>query len=584
LLIRYAVVTALVVIVVSVYVLLASHTQEKLTKPGEPIQGITQSLARNIPADYPRVVFTDVTESAGIKFKHFCGVRSSSLPEDMGSGAAWGDYDNDGDLDLYVVNFCGPIARQSPCSDCQGNALYQNNGDGTFTDVAEKAGVNLKAFGMGAAWGDYDNDGDLDLYVTNYGPNVLFRNNGNGTFTDVTAPARVGDPRFSAGATWGDYNNDGYLDLYVCNYVDFRSDELDRSKTTLQFGLAVPFTLNPSSYNPLPNALYRNNRDGTFTDVARQIGVDNPDGRSLSASFCDFDGDGWPDLYVANDVSKNAMYRNLGNGRFADISATSWAADYRGAMGLAIGDYDNDGDMDMFITHWIAQENALYENFLDQFKGRDPNPLKFGDVADLEGLGEIALDFVGWGTDFFDYDNDGKLDLFVVNGHTFQDQESPERLIPQRNLLFWNKGREGFFEVGAVSGPALGQKHVGRGAAFADYDGDGDVDIFVVVHGGRPILLRNDGGNRNHWLKIRLKGSGKNRFGVGAQLKVTVSGQTQIREVGASSSYLSQNSLEVEFGFGRASTVDKLEIGWPSRQRQTLKDVKTDQTVVVAEP
>jgi hypothetical protein len=323
--------------------------------------GITQSLVRQLPSDYPSITFTDVSEETGIIFHHFDATRSTLLPEDMGSGAAWADYDNDGDLDLYVVNFSGPLTwSEEEISQARGNALFRNNGDGTFIDIASEAGVDHRGWGMGAWWGDYDGDGDLDLYVTYYGPNILYRNNGDNTFTDVTGQAGVGDDSYSAGATWGDYDLDGDLDLYLCNYVDFSlGADVEGRNMSAQYKISVPFTLNPSSYEPASNRLYRNNGDGTFTDVAQELGVHNPTGRSLSATFCDFDHDGLPDLYVANDVSSNAMYQNVGNGIFNDIGASSWAADYRGAMGLAIGDFDNDEDMDIFLTHWMAQENTL---------------------------------------------------------------------------------------------------------------------------------------------------------------------------------------------------------------------------------
>jgi predicted nucleotidyltransferase len=554
------------------------------TKPFDPTEGVTRSLLRNIPEDYPRILFKDVTKEAGITFRHFSGERTTLLPEDMGSGAAWGDYDSDGDLDLYVVNESGPITL-NPEEMAQGpaNALYRNNGDGTFTDVAPEAGVDSRGNGMGAAWGDYDGDSDLDLYVTYYGPNILYRNNGNGTFTDVSEKAGVGDEGFGAGVTWGDYDRDGDLDLYVTNYVEFQFDETDLNRESTQYGVRIPHTLNPSSYDGGSNLLYRNNGNGTFTEIAKELGVDNPKGKGLAVTFCDFDGDRYPDIYVANDVSENAMFRNKGDGTFEDIGASSWAADYRGAMGLAVGDYDNDGDIDFFLTHWIAQENTLYNNLLVEYRNVEPNQLRFQDMADRVGLGEIALDFIGWGTDFFDYDNDGRLDLFVANGSTFENPKNTRLLLPQKNLLFWNKGEEGFFEVSAVSGDALARENVGRGATFGDYDGDGDVDIFIVVNGGPGILLQNEGGNENNWLKLKTRGVKSNRYGIGARVRATINGMTHIREVGAGTSYLSQNSIEVEFGLGKAETVELIEIDWPSGIHQKIENIAANQTLVVTE-
>jgi len=548
-------------------------------------EGITQMLRRGLPENYPRVVFTDVADEAGILFNHFPAARTTQLPEDMGSGAAWGDYDNDGDLDLYVVNITGPLtwtAEQIQAS--VGNALFRNDGHGRFSEIAKQAGVDHRGCDQGVAWGDYDGDDDLDLYVTAYGSNVLYRNNGDGSFDDVTHQAGVDDDRYSTGVAWGDYDRDGDLDLYVANYVAYRAgDDEDRAKMTNQYKTPVPFTLNPSSYPPLPNRLFRNNGNGRFTDVTAEAGVANETGRSLTVTFCDFNMDGWPDLYVANDVSANGMYQNLGNGRFADISASSWAADYRGAMGLAVGDFDRDEDMDIFLTHWIAQENGLYSNMRTEFADLDFDSLRFRDIADGVGLGEIALDYIGWGTDFFDYDNDGLLDLAVFNGSTFENPENTRELLPMKSMLFWNRGRQGYYNVASAAGESLNRAIVGRGAAFADYDDDGDVDVFVVVHGGRGMLLRNDSQGANHWLKVRTVGRPPNTRGVGARLRLAAGGAVQLREIDAGHSYLSQNSLEAEFGLGETSLVDSLVVTWPSGERQVLTELPVDQTVTVTQ-
>jgi len=576
---------ATVIFTGAVLYLVARRPGLKPASNNDTTSGVTQSLLRHVPTDHPAVVFTDVSDEAGVVFHHFDATRSTLLPEDMGSGAAWGDYDNDGDLDLYVVNFSGPLSWSADqLSLARGNALFKNNGDGTFTDVASQAGVDRRGWGMGAQWGDYDGDGDLDLYVTYFGPNVLFRNNEDGTFSDVTAEAGVGDDGYSAGAAWGDYDLDGDLDLYVANYVEFRMETgADRKRMTAQYKTPVPFTLNPSSYEPAPNKLFRNNGDGTFEEVAEKLGVHNPTGRSLTVTFCDFDVDGLPDIYVANDVSSNGMYQNLGKGKFADIGASSWAADYRGAMGLAVGDFDNDEDMDIFLTHWMAQENTLYSNMLTELKDVAPDTLRFRDVADGVGLGEIALQYVGWGTDFFDYDNDGLLDILVVNGSTFEDPDNTRLLIPMKNMLFWNRGKRGYYNVASVSGECFARKIVGRGAAFADYDNDGDVDVFVIVLGGKSMLLRNDGGNKNHWLKVKTVGRAPNTRGVGARLRLVAGGVTQIREIGAGNSYISQNSLEAEFGLGDVDRVELLEVTWPGGKVHTLRDVPADQVISIVQ-
>jgi hypothetical protein len=530
-----------------------------------------------------RVTFSDQAEAAGLRFRHFFGKRSSQLPEDMGSGLAWGDYDGDGRPDLFVVNEAGPLTM-TPAEVERSPAhahLFHNNGDGTFTDVTERAGLAVRGWGMGAAWGDYDGDGKLDLFVTRYGTNLLFHNNGDGTFTDVSEAAGVGGVEgFWTGASWADYDRDGHLDLYVCGYVRYRFDPAIVGQTSLQFRSVVPFTLNPSSYPPERNLLYHNNGNGTFTEVAREAGVDNPTGRSLSASWADFDGDGWPDLYVANDVSENAMFHNLGNGRFRDISHSAWVADYRGAMGLGIGDFDNHGALDIFITHWIAQQNALFVNETARMKVTPEAPLRFVDQADLLGLGQISRDVIGWGTGFFDFDNDGRLDLFAANGSTFQEEADPTRLIAMRNFLFWNAGETGFYEVGKTSGAPFAVANVGRGASFADYDGDGDLDIALVVHGGPLRLLRNEGGNARAWLRVILRSPRSTQEGpyrstsyaTGALVRLTTKGGQQMREVGGQSSYLSQEPPgEVFFGLGDAETVDRLEIRWPSGRTQSFE-------------
>ncbi len=612
--------------------------------PGERMAGLTETLSRPVPPDYPRVTFVDVSKEAGVDFRHFHGARSMQLPEDMGSGAAWGDYDGDGWLDLYVVNEAGPLTMtpQEVAASPAHNALYRNNGDSgvgrsgestagwTFADVTAKAGVGHRGCGMGAAWGDYDNDGRPDLFVTNYGENVLYRNNGDGTFTDVSKAAGVaGTKGFWTGAAWGDYNRDGFLDLYVCGYVQYRYDPANIRAKTQQYASLVPASLNPSTYRPERNLLYRNDGDGTFTEVARSAGVENMAGRSLSASWGDFDGDGWPDLYVANDVSDNAMFRNRGDGTFEDVSHSAHVADYRGAMGLAVGDWDGDEDLDIFITHWIAQENALYNNLKAEFAqtGQAGKGMRFVDVADRFGLGQVALDYVGWGAAFADYDNDGRPDLFVVDGSTFQREDDPSLLVPMRGLLFWNRGpQEGFFEVGAVSGEVFQREVVGRGLAVGDYDNDGDPDAFVVVNGGAGMLLRNDGstglttggGDRNRWLKVRLvggatsptpitpslsaggEGGGKkglsplwgegevrlsNRNGIGAKVRVVIGEKGYLREVGAGASYCSQNAVGEElFGLGQAERVTALEVTWPGGATQRLTDLAVNQTVVVKEP
>jgi len=557
-------------------------------RPGEDPEGITTDLARDLPENYPRVTFTDVTQRTGIEFQHFSGKRSSQLPEDMGSGAAWGDYDNDGWVDLVVANEVGPLTmseaerHRSPA-----RARLYHNDHGTFSEVTDKTGIDFHGWGMGVAWGDYDNDGNIDLVLTAYGRNVLYHNNGDGTFIDRSLVSRVGVPvGFWTGASWGDYDRDGFLDLYITGYVKYVLP--DNGSAPSHYDIENPASINPASFAPERNLLFRNNGNGTFTEVAATAGVSDVTGRGLSAAWADFDGDGWLDLYVANDQSDNAFFRNLGNGKFTDLSNSARVGDYRSAMGIAVGDWDNDGAQDIFLTHWLAQENALYTNQLSASKkrltGGDVSKLTFMDEADRTGLGQISIDFVGWATSFMDYDNDGKVDLFVVNGSTLQAKSDSTRLVPMRNLLFWNQGRRaGFFDVSRVTGATFGKEFVGRGAAFADYDNDGDEDVFIVNHGGPGILLRNDGGNRNHWVQVEVRGTKSNRQGIGATVRVVVGDTIQTRQIGAQGSYLSQNSLIETFGLGGRMRADTVDVRWPNGTHVTRVGVSANQRLLITE-
>jgi hypothetical protein len=559
---------------------------ERAYAPGGPAEDVTRELDRHLPADRPRAVFRDATQESGLTFRHFYGRRSTQLPEDMGSGAAWGDFDGDGHEDLFLVNVAGPLTLSTAERDISPahNRLYRNNGNGTFADVTETSGLGARMVGMGAAWGDYDSDGSLDLAVTSHGGVHLYRNEGDGRFVEVTREAGLGRfEGFWAGLSWGDYDRDGRVDLYVCGYARYRYRAEDAAKSTLEYHAVSPFTLNPSSYPPERNLLLHNDGRGRFTEVGRRAGVDNPTGRSLSAAWADFDEDGWPDLYVANDVSDNAMFRNRGDGSFEDISNSAWVADYRGAMGLGVADWDGDGDQDIFITHWLAQENALYSNL--RVAPRLPTAggkLKFMDVADSVGLGQIALDYIGWGTFFFDYDNDGRPDLFAANGSTFQREDDPSKLVPMKDQLFWNAGDErGFFEVGALSGDAIATPRVGRGAAAADYDGDGNLDVVVVNHDAPAVLLRNEGGDGRHWLRVRARVKSGNRFGVGARVRVEAGGRTKSAQIGSQASYLSQNPYDAHFGLGPATVVDRVVVVFPDGTKVERAGVPADQVIDV---
>jgi enediyne biosynthesis protein E4 len=563
-------------------------------RPDERSDDITNELARNLPAHAPRPRFTDVTRQAGLAdFRSFAGNRTSQLPEDMGPGVAWGDFDLDGDDDLFVVSAGGAL-NSGPLAPC---ALFENLGDGTFRRAPDFP--ELLVHGMSAAWGDYDGDGFLDLIVTGYDTLRLFHNeSGSGRFTaDPRLPDRKG---FWAGATWGDFNKDRRLDLYVCNYVEYVENSADHDKVSDQIGTAVPFTLNPASYPGGRNALFRQNPDGTFTDVARELDVQNPEGRSLGALWHDFDQDGWLDLYVANDVSDNVFYRNTG-GCFEDISHAAWIADYRSAMGLAAGDFDRDGDDDLFVTHWLAQENGLYENSWANIHLRDTvsraslagnhlrtsllPPVRFVDIADQKGLGHTALPFVGWGTEFVDLDQDGWLDLLVVNGNTLEsDGQPPRRLQPQETFVLWNEQGRHFHNLAPLH-PGLSQKHVSRGLACADFDLDGDQDFIIVDLDAGVRLFRNDLATGN-WLKIRLRSQNASGdatgFGDGSTI-IAWLGDLPLRRCVTGASYLSQSTRTLHWGLGAASRVDRLEVRWHAGVTNVFEDIEANASYEIVE-
>jgi tetratricopeptide (TPR) repeat protein len=539
--------------------------------PGEDNPEITRRLARGLPEDAPEPRLTDVTQSAGLgAFRSFAGERTSQLPEDMGSGLAWGDLDNDGDDDLFLVSAGGPVG--SAASNRGASELYENLGDGTFRKVEEFPDTRI--IGMGAAWGDYNADGWEDLVVTGYRSLTLYRNREGRLEPDPRFPALDG---YWSGASWGDYDNDRDLDLYVCAYVDYVEDPDGRAKTSQQYGKAVPYTLNPASYPPGRNLLLRNDGNGSFTEVAGELGVTSDKGRSLSALWHDLDGDGWLDLYVANDISDNVLFLNRG-GTFEEVSHSAWVADYRGAMGLASADWNRDGDDDLFVTHWVAQENALYDSLLKSATAEPggetgaPPALRFVDVTDQRGLGQVSLRLVGWGTEFVDLDGDGWLDLVVANGSTFETDGEPRVLKPQLSFLFWNARGEYFHDLAPLN-EALSRPHVRRGLGVSDYDGDGDMDLAWIHWGEGVQLLRNEMQTGN-WIKIRLRGGlGPEGhpvgFGDGATVVAWV-GDTPLRRTVGGPSYLSQSSRVVHLGLGDATGIDRLEVLWPGGGRQSL--------------
>jgi hypothetical protein len=521
------------------------------------------------------VHFTDITEQAGIKFTHVSSPEKKYIVESMSGGVALFDYDGDGFLDIYLVNSLTVDMVKSKQK--TKSALYHNNGDGTFTDVTDKAGVGDIGWGMGVAIGDYNNDGWDDIYVTCLGPNHLLKNNGNGTFTDVTRKAGVGDPRWSTGAAFFDYDNDGKLDLFVSNYVDFDVNNLPEfgKGRTCQFK-GVPVQCGPRGLKGAGDSLYHNNGDGTFTDVSNKAGVADADGYyGLGVIAGDFDGDGLVDFFVANDSTPNFLYHNNGDGTFKDIGFPSGLAvnengSEQGSMGVTLGDYDHDGRLDLFITNFDDDYNTLYHN---DGKG------SFTDVSYAAKVAAVSLPYVGWGTKFFDYDNDGWVDLLVVNGHVYPQLPS----YRQRNLVHHNNRDGTFAEVGEQLGAPFKEKRTGRGAAFGDIDNDGDVDVLINNLDGPPQLLRNDGGNRNSSIVIKTVGVKSNRDGIGARIKIVSGDLTQIDEVHSGGSYLSQSDLRLHFGLEQRTKVDLIEVYWPSGNIDKISDAAVNKILTIKE-
>ncbi len=547
------------------------------------LQGInlTTAWAEEVLAQSANIQFIDVTSQTGVAFIHYNGATGKKHhAEAMGAGAAFFDYNNDGYLDIYVVNGADLSGKGvSP-----GNVLYRNNGNKSFTNISftnitRTAGVGNQGFGMGVCTADYDNNGYQDLYVTNFGANVLYRNNNDGTFTNVTASAGVGDTRWGSSCAFADYDNDGDLDLYVANYLDLTLVKQNMWCGRHEEGYRT--YCHPDNYEGVADVLYRNNGNGTFTNVTQAAGVSNPTGKGLGVVFADYDNDGDADIFVANDSTANFLYQNNGNGIFTEVGVLSGVA-YNGngqaeaGMGTDFADYDNDGLLDIFVTNFDFETNTLYRNQGGGF---------FVDTTALAGLGEDREPYMGWGTKLFDYDNDGDKDLFIVNGHLQDNIQlySDATTHGQSNQLFRNNGGSRFTEVTLDSGQNLLAKTVGRGTAFGDYDNDGDTDIFIVNNGQEAMLLRNDGGNRNHWLMVKTVGTKSNRDGIGARVKVVAGALTQVAEVRSGSSYLSENDPRLLFGLGSQAKVDQVEIRWPSGIVETFKNVAANQLLTLTE-
>jgi len=526
-----------------------------------------------------RVQFVDVAEEVGVVAQNVSGDSEQTyLVDSMMGGSAFFDYDQDGDVDLYILN--GSKVVGFPDQEYPRNTFYRNE-RGKFVDATNEANLGDTGWGMGCAVGDYDNDGDLDIYITNYGRNALYANQGDGTFVDVTEYAQVGDDRFGTGCAFLDYDGDGYLDLYVANYVDFKHFlQTTPNKSYMWKGLRVHF--GPRGMKGGEDILYRNQGDGTFADVtveARVVDQDKLYGMGVVGG--DYDRDGDVDIYVANDTGANFLYQNQGDGTFADIgwmigAAYGESGEAQGCMGIAYGDYDNDLYQDILVTNFWEQTNTLYHNDRGTF---------FSDLSFDAGVGKESFQFLAWGTEFFDYDNDGDKDLFVANGHLFPqlDRANLGTSYAQTNQLFENLGDGTFAEVSQASGEGLKIKKVSRGASFGDYDADGDLDIFVLNINDRPTLLRNDGGNENNWLMVKTIGTKSNRDGIGARIEVHSGELTQSAEIRSGASYLSHNDLRAHFGLGQREAIDLLVVRWPSGLEERFENLSANRLVVLQE-
>ena len=527
----------------------------------------------------PSVKFIDIAESAGIDFRHDNAASSEKyLIETMGSGCGWIDYNQDGLLDLYLAN--GAATRLYKPSHPLRGALYRNNGDGTFTDVTVKAGVGAEGlFGMGVAVGDYDNDGYPDLLVLGYGRCILYHNNGNGTFTDVTARAGVENVgRWASSAAWFDYDNDGRLDLVIANYIDWSPD---RNFWCGDHGPGMRSYCHPDDYNGEAPTLFHNNGDGTFTDVSKQSGVGLKPGNGLGVVTFDYDNDGWQDIFIANDSMANFLFHNNRDGTFREVgylAGVAVSADGlpEAGMGTDAADATGKGRMDLLVTHLDSQLARLYQNMGDG---------TFDDATLRSGLGYATFHMSGFGTRFMDYDNDGAPDIFMANGHVLDNIQRYSASVhyAEPKLMFRNLGHGAFQNVSDDLGRDFQLPRVSRGAAIGDFDNDGDLDILVNNNGERPQLLRNDGGNANHWLEILLIGTRSNRDGVGARVKVSAGDLVLCQQRKGGMSYQSAQDPRLHFGLGKYSFVDAVEILWPSGAVTKLAKIQADRIVAVEE-
>ncbi len=545
--------------------------------PTTPVS--TPQAAREVPRrPSGPIEFTDITAQAGIHFKHNSGAFGKKyLPETMGSGVCFLDYDNDGWQDILFVNSMDWPGHKSGKSF---PALYHNNRDGTFTDVTRQAGLAVEMYGLGCAVGDFDNDGNVDIYITTVGSNHLFRNLGNGRFADVTAKAGVADPGFSASAVWFDYDNDGKLDLFVAHYIEWsmETDEycsLDSKNKSY---------CTPQRYKGQSSTLFHNRGDGTFENVTKRAGLYDPTGKALGVALLDYDNDGWLDLFVSNDTEPNKLYHNNHNGTFTDVGVAAGVAygeagTARAGMGTDAADYDGSGSQGLVLGNFTNEGMSLYHN--------DGSGL-FTDDAPGTGIARLSSKSLTFGTFFFDYDLDGLPDILAVNGHVSDDISvvQPNVKYAQPPHLFHNLGKKRFEEVTTKVGAALPRPIVGRGAAYADIDNDGDLDLVIMANNGPARLLRNDNGNQNDVLRVKTVGTRSNRDGIGTKITVKTSAGAQVLGmVKTGSSYLSQSELPLTFGLGKpaAGKTVSLSIVWPSGRKDTINNVKPNQFLTVQE-
>jgi len=520
---------------------------------GAALPPIGAAKVRTAPATSP--AFEEVPASAsGIHWKHTAGISSQMyMPETAGAGCAFVDYDNDGWMDIYLVNSgkCDFFDPQPPLR----NALYRNNRDGTFTDVTEKAGVDGNAYGMGIAVGDYDGDGFPDLYVTQYPRSILYHNNGDGTFTDVTAKAGVAAPGWSTSAVWFDYDNDGRLDLFVCGFIDF-----DKAHNVYCGTPDLRAYCMPVAYHGTPSRLFHNNGDGTFTDVSKSTGIALP-AKAWGVVAADINNDGWMDLFVSNDKIPNFLFANRGKGRFEEIGGLAGVAYNamgvpRSGMGVDAADFDQDGSLDLFLTNVDHEMFSLYRNRKSEL---------FDDLAIPSGIGAATLLLSGWGSKFFDYDNDGELDLIVCNGHpdTVVQKRIPDVKYFEPTLLFRNDGAK-WKNVSAESGAVFSREIAGRGLALGDFDNDGSLDVLISANDGAPLLLRNNVGSQNHWLGVRLIGHKANIDAIGARITYRSGDFERHRTIVGGGSYASSCDPRVLLGLGSRTKIDFVEVRWPA--------------------